>query len=183
MRKGFKYVLLTLLIYGFQTGIGISSSFAGEMILIPEGEFIMGSNSGEDGRPGFDHGVDEEPRHKVPLKAFYIDQYEVTLDAYREFLNATGREWYGDAKEGSRFSELPVERRFNPPDKGRHPANYISWNDASEYCQWRGKRLPSEAEWEKAARGVDGRRWPWGNEFDQRKANVSENAPLWTAPV
>src|SRR3972149_5331555 len=106
MRKGFKYVLLTLLIYGFQTGIGISSSFAGEMILIQGGEFIMGSNSGEDYILRFVGGVDEEPRHKVPLKAFYIGGW--TVHGIREdgqVEHALQLERRRGAK-GSRFSEL-----------------------------------------------------------------------------
>ena len=183
MKKCLKYLLIAILILGFKSGAYISSSFAGEMILIPAGEFIMGSNPVDDGRRGFGHGVDEEPRHKVKLDAFYIDQYEVTIEEYREFLDATGREWYGDAEDESRYSSLPVERDFNIPDSGRHPVNYIAWNDAYDFCRWKGKRLPTEFEWEKAARGTDGRKWPWGNEFDKTKANVEENSLRRTAAI
>lgn len=164
-------------------GAGVSLSFSGEMILIPAGEFIMGSDPGEYGRPGFDYGTDEEPKQKVYLKAFYIDKYEVTMDEYRQFINDTGSEWFGDAVDDSRYRKPPIESQFNPPDKGQYPANYISWDDASKYCSWKGKRLLTEAEWEKAARGVDGRFWPWGNEFDKTKANVRENSIMWTSAV
>jgi formylglycine-generating enzyme required for sulfatase activity len=112
------------------------------MILIPAGPFTMGSN---DGLPN------ERPEHTVTLDAYYIDQYEVTLVLYRQFLEATNHEspptWDDEAA-------MTV---------GDRPAVGMKWSDAQAYCQWAGKRLPTEAEWEKAARGTDGRRYPWGH--------------------
>lgn len=159
----------------------LEKGFSGEMALIPAGEFIMGSSPEKDGRRGYDFGVDEEPRHTVYLKAFYIDRYEVSVAEYKEYLTATGREWIG---ETTVEEEYPPEIYLNQPEMDKHPATYISWHDANEYCKWKGKRLPTEAEWEKAARGTDGRRWVWGNEFDPSKAHVEENkTPGWTVPT
>ncbi|HAS16927.1 MAG: hypothetical protein A3D21_05435 [Nitrospirae bacterium RIFCSPHIGHO2_02_FULL_42_12] len=150
------------------------------MILIPAGKFIIGSDSAMDGKRGEDFGVDEEPRHKLHLNAFYIDQYEVTIGEYKEYLKVSGKEWLGDINFPEEF---PPEIYFNPPDLNRHPANYISWYDADDYCRWKGKRLPTEFEWEKAARGAEGRRWPWGNQYEPGNAHTSEKFPAWTAPV
>lgn len=160
-------------------GIGEAGS-SGEMVFIPEGEFIMGSQSPEDGKTGFDYGVDEEPRHKVYLKAFYIDKYETTLSEFREYLKATGKEWLGDSYISE---EYPSEPHPNIPDPDRSPVNYVSWEEAKDFCTWKGKRLPTEPEWEKAARGADGRRWPWGNVFDPQKANVEEKGEGWITPI
>lgn len=141
-----------------------------EMILIPAGEFIAGSDNNTDGKRGVDFGVAEEPRHKVYLKAFYIDKYEVTVGEYREYLKAKTKEWLGDIR-------LPKEMPaiYSEPERlNRHPASYVPWADADDYCKWVGKRLPTEYEWEKAARGKDGRQWSWGNKYEIGKAHTSE---------
>jgi len=142
-----------------------------DMVLIPAGKFLMGS-SPKDGRVGFSVGVDELPQHAVDLKAYYIDRYEVTAKKYRKFIEATGRKPPGDP----RFPEIyPWAREGGVPKEfENNPVIYVSWNDAESYCEWAGRRLPTEAEWEKAARGTDGRIWPWGNIFDSQKANVQE---------
>ncbi|MDZ4383987.1 MAG: SUMF1/EgtB/PvdO family nonheme iron enzyme [Nitrospirota bacterium] len=150
------------------------------MVLIPEGEFIMGAQSPEDGRPGFDYGVDEEPRHKVSLKAFYMDRYEVTIGEFKEYLKATGNQWVGDKNLPDQF---PPEVLFDPPERDRFPVNYITWDEANAYCRWRGKRLPTESEWEKAARESDGRIWPTGGTFVPKNANVEETRNPWPVPV
>ena len=112
------------------------------MVLVPAGPFTMGSN---DGLPN------ERPEHSVTLDAYNIDQYEVTLSLYRKFLNAEKQEppltWDDEAAS----------------TVGDRPAIGIKWKSAAAYCQWAGKRLPTEAEWEKAARGTDRRRYPWGD--------------------
>ncbi|HEC19756.1 MAG TPA: formylglycine-generating enzyme family protein [Gammaproteobacteria bacterium] len=123
-----------------------------EMVLIPAGEFIMGSDS---------RLPDEGPQHRVTLPAFYIDKYEVTNLQYKKFNDAThGR------------SPRHWRNRTFPPGKADHPVVYVTWDNANDYCHWAGKRLPTDAEWEKAARGTDGRMFPWGDEFDTAKANT-----------
>jgi formylglycine-generating enzyme required for sulfatase activity len=115
------------------------------MVLIPAGEFIMGS----DPREG---NADETPQRKVFLEAFHIDKFETTVDRYARYLAATGVE--------------PPEywNRADPVADKDLPVIGVDWDQAQGYCKWAGKRLPSEAEWEKAARGTDGRIHPWGNE-------------------
>jgi formylglycine-generating enzyme len=112
------------------------------MVLIPAGPFTMGSN---DGFPN------ERPEHTVTLDAYYIDQYEITLTLYRKFLEAVNHEspptWDDEAST----------------TVGDRPAIGVKWESAAAYCKWAGKRLPTEAEWEKSARGTDGRRFPWGD--------------------
>ncbi|WP_455208966.1 formylglycine-generating enzyme family protein [Kaarinaea lacus] len=123
-----------------------------EMVLIPAGEFIMGSDN---------RLPDEGPQHKVSLDAFFIDIYEVTNLQYKKFNDATKRR-----------SPTHFRNRTFPEGKADHPVTYVSWEDADAYCQWAGKRLPTDQEWEKAARGTDGRIFPWGNEFDAKNANT-----------
>ncbi len=122
------------------------------MILIPAGKFSMGSDT---------RLSDEGPKHTVTLKAFWIDKYEVTNLQYKQFIDAT-----------SRHSPKHFENRTFPNGKVDHPVTYVSWYDAKDYCELAGKRLPNDAEWEKAARGKDGRIFPWGDEFDESRANT-----------
>jgi formylglycine-generating enzyme required for sulfatase activity len=113
------------------------------MVLVPAGEFTMGSE-------GWD--ADEKPVHRVYLDAFYMDQYEVTTGRYAKFMRETGRAQPAQWKD------------VNPATDGERPVVGVTWHDADAYCRHYGKRLPTEAEWEKAARGSDGRRFPWGHE-------------------
>lgn len=114
-----------------------------EMVFIPEGEFLMGRDEGD---------RNERPRHRVTLPAFYIDKYEVTISRYSKFLLTTQR-------------RQPLHwDQSNITEFGNYPVIGVTWHDAAAYCQWAGKRLPTEAEWEKAARGTEGWRFPWGNE-------------------
>lgn len=124
----------------------------GPMVHIPAGEFIMGSD---------ERFSDEGPEQVVDLEAFDIDQYPVTNLQFQAFIDATGR------RAPQHFSG-----RNPPPGKGDHPVTFVSWFEARDYCDWADKRLPTEHEWEKAARGTDGRVFPWGNEFSLRKANT-----------
>jgi len=112
------------------------------MVLVPAGEFFMGS----------DKIGDERPKHQVSLDAFYIDRYEVTTARYAKFLEATGRKQPLFWNQGRQAAHRD------------YPVVGVDWDDADAYCRWAGKRLPTEAEWEKAARGTDGRLYPWGNE-------------------
>lgn len=150
------------------------------MVFIPDGSFIMGSSE-KDGRIGFDIGVDELPRHEVYLKGFFIDKYEVTTSRYKKFLDATGHSPPYDP----RFPDIYPWRDEGsvPEELADHPVIYVNWYDADAYCRWTGKRLPTEEEWEKAARGIDARMWPWGNKYDKNKANVEDINAGGTLPV
>ncbi len=148
------------------------------MVLVPAGKFIMGSDLEDKEGKGVEFGSikpwykDEHPKQKIFLEAFYIDKIEVTNLMYQRFLLATG------------FSApLEWESAAIPPGRENHPVGGITWYDADNYCQWIGKRLPTEAEWEKAARGTDGQEFPWGNTFDQAKANVGVGESKDTTPV
>jgi iron(II)-dependent oxidoreductase len=121
----------------------------GGMVLIPAGTFLMGSDPRKDRAAG----PQEFPQHLVYLDAFWIDRYEVSNVDYLRFTLGTGRDW-------------PKFWRESPfPEKtALHPVINVSWHDADAYCRWAGKRLPTEAEWEKAARGEQARIFPWGDE-------------------
>jgi formylglycine-generating enzyme required for sulfatase activity len=125
------------------------------MVLIPAGPFPMGVPQGDR-----DGGRDEYPRHEVFLDAFYIDKYEVTNGRYLAFVKATDHRVPQNPKnptrnlwQGAEISESLVDR----------PVVNVDWTDAEAYCRWAGKRLPTEAEWEKAAKGNHDWRFPWGN--------------------
>ncbi len=131
-----------------------------EMVLVPAGEFWMGS----------DDFPQEKPRHRVYLDAYSIDKYEVTNSLYKRFMEATGR----------KAPDYWNDSTWNGPTQ---PVVGVSWHDAEAYCRWAGKRLPTEAEWEKAARGTDGRRYPWGDQWDSSRANSGESKIGKTVPV
>lgn len=138
------------------------------MIEIPAGEFLLGSNHG---------GYNEKPQHVSMLDTYWIDQYEVTYQQYIEFVEATGHRQPGPPSRYAR--KLEALRGAN------QPVTYVSWGDAAAYCEWKGKRLPTEKEWEKAMRGSDGRTWPWGEGRKGFPANFGGDDDGYevTAPV
>lgn len=125
------------------------------LVLIPAGPFPMGVPKGDR-----DGGRDEYPNHVVMLDAYYIDKFEVTNGRYWEFVRATGHRPPQHPKDPTRN----LWHGTVPPESiADRPAINVDWFDAEAYCKWAGRRLPTEAEWEKAARGTDDRRFPWGN--------------------
>ena len=132
----------------------ISQPDSVDMVVIPAGPFIRGSREGE-GRS------DEFPRRKIHLKAFAIDKYEVSNARYLKFVKDTNHK-----PPFNVYGEGPLA---DVQGIGNLPVVQVTWHDAVDYCFWAGKRLPTEAEWEKAARGTDGRLYPWGDKPDNGK--------------
>ncbi|MEO8355077.1 MAG: SUMF1/EgtB/PvdO family nonheme iron enzyme [Chloroflexota bacterium] len=129
------------------------------MVLVPEGEFQMGSGRGL---------ADEQPVHTVYLDAFYIDKYEVTNQLYKACVDDGNCE---PPRQTYFFVESPNRIYYDNPQYDDYPVIYVDWNMAKAYCEWRDARLPTEAEWEKAARGKEGNTYPWGRDLDCQKAN------------
>jgi len=138
------------------------------MIEIPAGSFTQGSDAGD---------PEDSPTHKVDLPTFEIDRFEVTNADYAAFAEVTGYVTYAE-KQG--FSSWRDQWGIGEEN---HPVVMVTWDDAQAYCEWLGKRLPTEAEWEKAARGTDGWVFPWGNDWDPNKANVKERGLRGTSAV
>lgn len=125
-----------------------------EMVLVPEGEFIMGNGESES---------------KVYLKPYLIDEFTVMNKQYKEFVEAAKH------AEPKGWALAGYDKRLDD-----YPVVFTDYDDAEAYCGWLGKRLPTEEEWEKAARGTDGRKYPWGNHFDKKKANTSLSGIIGT---
>jgi formylglycine-generating enzyme required for sulfatase activity len=175
--------IATLLGGGAETPTPPASVQDSEMILIPAGEFTMGSETNDD----------EKPVHQVVLDAYYMDKYEVTNGLYQACVDA------GVCNPPTQTSSYTRSSYYGNSEFDDYPVIYVDWNRAKEYCEWRGARLPTEAEWEKAARGTDGRTYPWGNEWDVRSTrrlnfsdkndptgasdNVADDGSADTAPV
>ncbi|WP_447970848.1 formylglycine-generating enzyme family protein [Nitrospira sp. M1] len=138
------------------------------MVKVPAGEFIRGTNTG---------GFNERPENSFHVDTFWIDEFEVTNHQYLEFVESTGHRKPGPP---SRYAKNMTNLRGL-----NQPVTYVSWADANAYCEWKGKRLPTEAEWEKAMRGTDGRTWPWGNNLGKDFANLGgvQDGFEFTAPV
>ena len=223
-----KHLLAGIFCFAFTGGIACSAeNHAGStrsadgMVLIPAGEFTMGSNKTEDDTKwkganalnpyGFNEKlyVDEHPAHKVTLPAFLMDKYEVSNAQYRKFTMATKHTapvmWqqngynltdkflaslplvYLQQVASDRFKldmdvpnmnqkALLAELKKVQAARGKLPVTTVTWADADAYCRWAGKHLPTEAEWEKTARGPEGFEFPWGNDWDPKKINtMSEN--------
>jgi formylglycine-generating enzyme required for sulfatase activity len=160
------------------------------MVYVPAGEFLMGSSDGDSHAEG-----DEKPQHTVYLAGYWIGRTEVTNAQFLMFIEAggyskqeywTAEGWQWKESEGITQPRYWDEPTWNKPD---HPVVAVSWFEAAAYAKWLGARLPTGAEWEKAARGTDGRIWPWGNEFHCEGGNLGDSRTgcsdgyEYTAPV
>jgi len=127
------------------------------MISIKGATFTMGDNNGD---------PDERPAHKVTVADFAMDRFELTNALFETFVAATGYQ-----TENEKAGKPQTWRTHSTPDTSNNPVVFVTWADAQAFCEWAGKRLPTEAEWEYAARGTDGRIYPWGNDYDPQKFN------------
>jgi iron(II)-dependent oxidoreductase len=162
-------------------------------VLVEGGEFLMGSTKAQIdaaleicntfpaeycGRDRFEW---EYFQRRVNAEPFYIDKYEVTNARYAEFVEATGRE--APTSDDPRWIEWIWQDARPPSGRADHPVTLVSWADAAAYCEWIGGRLPTEAEWEKAAGGTERLTWPWGSEPDRSRLNSIESGLQETVPV
>ena len=158
IRSRLLFTILALLVLAQFRPTGktrIAGTKGGPMVFVPAGEFWMGCNAQVDKNCD----IDEKPYHKIYLDAFYIDKYEVTQEEYKECVRA------GACRGNEKYDGFTGDRQ---------PVVGVDWNDAKAYCEWAGKRLPTEAEWEKATRGTDGRIYPWGNAFEGSRLNFCD---------
>ena len=151
-----------------------------EMVSIPAGAFMMGTDTGS---------PDERPVHIVELSSFLIDRTPVTKAQFALFLEAVGpvSPW-GETYYEDDDSDAGIHQRVGSwvvvdPDLEDHPVLEVTWVGARDYCAWANKRLPTEAEWEKAARGTDGRQYPWGNQAPDRTRAQFSQGRAETSPV
>lgn len=149
------------------------------MLYVPAGEFEMGYADGKD---------DEKPVHTVYLDAFWIDQTEITNKMYYLCVDAgVCTQPFQGAYKGLRVDSSTREVYYGNPEYDDYPVIYVNHMQADIYCRWAGRRLPTEAEWEKAARGTDGRLYPWGNESPNEMlanydGNIGDTTPVGSYP-
>jgi formylglycine-generating enzyme required for sulfatase activity len=146
-------LVLLLLVAG---GGAVAEVDDAEMVEIPAGDFLMGSDAP-------DADPDEQPLSRVFVARFHIDRHEATSGRYRRCVDRG-------------VCSPPLGPAWRDPARADHPVVIVSWSQAATYCRWAGKRLPTEAEWEKAARGTDGRRYPWGDDFEAGRARAAGSA-------
>lgn len=160
------------------------------MMRVPAGEFRMGTSDAQIQQLVSQHGAApngfefEKPEHTVNVGAFWMDRDLVTNAEYQKFLDANPTR----AVPAIELAQLQpwvwnAAARTFPPGRENFPVVLVTWEDARAYCEWAGKRLPTEAEWEKAARGADGRLYPWGSAWDKTKTAFGERGATDAAPV
>ena len=154
------------------------NSLEGEMIHIPSGHFIFGTNKKDETAEALSLGIpkpwyaDETPRQKIFLKGFYIDTFEVTNERYKKYVDDLGA-----------VSPANWENNDFLEGKNKEPVTWVTWFDAANFCQWAKKMLPTEKQWERAAKGTKGNEYPWGNEYQSSIANLSKRAGSKNKPV
>jgi serine/threonine-protein kinase len=166
------------------------------LVYIPAGDFLLGSANTDPGAR-----EDEKPQERISLDAFWMDQTEVTVDRFAQFVIETGYQTdaergccegshskpgglvYAPGADGALTTTFVERANWRLPDGPgveealpRRPVVQVTWNDAKKYCEWAGRRLPTEAEWDKAARGTHGLIYPWGNDFDGAKVNFCDKS-------
>ena len=152
----------------FLPPIKISQFDGKEMVLVPAGEFIMGTDKIDHEKTHLKIGavkplfLDQHPSRKLHLDSYYIDKYEVTNEEYKKFLDSSGYDELPGHWEGGTYKE----------GTGRYPVTHVTWREALTYALWAKKKIPTEAHWEKAARGTDGRIYPWGDVYKKGKSNM-----------
>lgn len=160
---------LFILTAGTAEAQGPNGPLEGDMVLIPAGHFLFGTDNKDTTAEALSMGIpkpwyaDETPQQKVFLKNFYIDRYEVTNQRYKFYIDDVGG-----------VSPPHWNNKNYPEGQDNFPVTHVTWYDATNFCQWAGKQLPTEKQWEKATRGSEGNEYPWGNEFDPGKANLPD---------
>jgi len=147
---------------------GVTPPEIGSVALVPEGTFRMGSDDGAE---------EEKPVHDVHVSGFQIDAYPVTVGQFRAWVALSSYKTTAETPGGKE----PITRTWHiddDPNRWEHPVRFVSWYDADHYCRAQGKMLPTEAQWEYAARGTDFRRYPWGNDFDPLRVPAGDTAPV-----
>ena len=160
-----------------------------ELVRVPAGEFIMGSDPDQD----LDAAEWEQPQHRLHIPGYFISKYPITNAQYAAYIKTSGASppsyWEGGGDFAIVYESALWQGGQLSPVIEDHPVVCISWVDAMTFCSWLSRkikklvRLPAESEWEKAARGTDGRIYPWGNKWDSRRLNCSENTFGETTPV
>jgi formylglycine-generating enzyme required for sulfatase activity len=195
MSKQFWFAWLVISLVGI-AGCGnhvvttTSSTDGKVMVYVPAGPFRMGTSAEQESslvvKFSIQPGVlqSEIPQQTLSLPGFYIDQTPVTNAEYKKFIESQPEQAvpFLDNALAASFNWDKVTRTY-PAGRDQYPVTLVTWHDAVAYCKWAGQRLPTEAEWEKSARGGDGRIWPWGNDWDSEKANTAEQRRGDATPV
>ena len=163
--------LFLLLLAATMTGAeeARTNPLEGDMVSIPAGHFVFGTDAKDEAAEALSMGIpkpwyaDENPAQKIFLKGFYIDRHEVTNQRYKIYVDDVGA-----------VPPMHWKDENFPEGQAQHPVIGVNWFDAANFCQWAGKSLPTEKQWERAARGTDGQRYPWGNAFDPAFANLPQ---------